>query len=423
MLSGLQFIAKKFPDLCHMHPKELSIADFTYHLPEEKIALYPAVPRDGSKLLIFNKGHISEAIYRQLDHYLTADSVLIFNDTRVIKSRLHFQKATGAVIEIFCLEPYGNFTDYATHFQQTGEVLWKCLIGKAGKWKEKRLSKKIFVSGVDVLLTAELIEKLSDAYVVRLSWTPSSISFGEIINVAGATPLPPYIKRAAEKSDENNYQTIYSAHEGSVAAPTAGLHFTGHMMNTLHQKGITTLFTTLHVGAGTFKPVKSEKMEGHAMHTEWMNITIPFLEDLFKNINRQIISVGTTATRTLESIYWMGNKILNHAAIKEDELKIAQWEVYDTQKHHAPREAVAALIDWLKDRDQDHLLIETEIIIAPGYSFKIVDGLITNFHQPKSTLLLLVSALIGDGWKKVYDYALHNDFRFLSYGDGCLLLP
>lgn len=406
-----------------MHPKDLSIDDFTYELPDEKIALYPAHPRDSSRLLIYKKDHISEDIYRNIGEHLPENSCLVFNDTRVIKSRILFQKSTGSVIEIFCLEPHETFTDYDMLFQQTGSSLWKCMIGKAGKWKEKQLSKKMTIDRHEVTLYAELIEKLPDAYVVKFSWTPANIAFGDVISEAGVTPLPPYIKRSANKEDETTYQTVYSAHEGSVAAPTAGLHFTDDMIDNFNQKGIGTLFTTLHVGAGTFKPVKSETMEGHIMHGEWMNISIDFLQQLLENIDKKIISVGTTATRTLESIFWMGNKVLNNRNIDISDLEISQWEVYDTQKIHSTKECIEALISWIKGLHQTHLLIETEIIIAPEYSFKIVQGLITNFHQPKSTLLLLVAALAGNDWKKIYDYALENNFRFLSYGDGCLILP
>ncbi len=406
-----------------MHPKDLSITDFTYPLPQEKIALYPVHPRDSSKLLIYDKQAISEDIYRNLDRHLPQHAVLVFNDTRVIKSRIHFPKKTGALIEIFCLEPYGDFTDYETQFQRTGTALWKCMIGKAGKWKEKQLSKSLIIAGRDVALTAELVKKLPDAYVVRLSWLPKEITFGEVIQAAGATPLPPYIKRKLSKQDEKDYQTIYSINRGSVAAPTAGLHFTDEMMAGFYKKAIPALFTTLHVGAGTFKPVKSGTMEGHVMHSERMNISLDFLQDLFQKLDGKIISVGTTATRTLESIYWMGNKILNGKKIREEELRVSQWEAYDEQKCHSARDAVAALIEWIRQSAQTHLMIETGIIIAPGYDFKIVKGLISNFHQPRSTLLLLVAALVGESWEEIYDYALTHDFRFLSYGDGCLLLP
>lgn len=406
-----------------MHPKELSIDDFTYDLPADKIALYPVHPRDSSRLLVYKKGMISEDIYRNIEKYLPDQTTLVFNDTRVIKSRILFPKTTGAVIEIFCLEPYEQFIDYETLFQQRGSSLWKCMIGKAGKWRDKFLTRDIVIGDAAVTLRAELIKRLADSYVVKFDWTPAGFTLGEILTAAGVTPLPPYIKRTATKDDEKDYQTVYSVHKGSVAAPTAGLHFSEAMMASFHKKGIATLFTTLHVGAGTFKPVKSPTMEGHIMHEEWINISVVFLQQLLANLDHTIVSVGTTSTRTLESIYWMGNKILNDRNITPEALKISQWEVYDSTVAHDPQSAVQALLHWIVRHDMSHLLIETGIIIAPGYQYKIVSGLVTNFHQPKSTLLLLVAAFMGSDWITMYDYALTHNFRFLSYGDGCLIIP
>ena len=351
------------------------------------------------------------------------NSVLVFNDTKVVKSRIFFQNETGATIEVFCLEPHGENIDYELHFQQTHEAVWTCLIGKVAKWRQPKLSKTLLIDGKEVVLSVEMVEKLADSYVVKFTWTSEEIAFADIMNAAGVTPLPPYIKRVADKIDEETYQTVYSEHEGSVAAPTAGLHFTERVLEDLKNKGITSLFTTLHVGAGTFKPVKAEVMEEHIMHSEVINLTLDFLQDILNKVDQPIITVGTTSTRTLESVYWMGNKILNNPSITFEELKIAQWTPYETEVQHPAKEAVEALINWLKEKEQTHLSIETGIIIAPGYDYKLVKGLITNFHQPQSTLLLLVSALIGDEWKRIYQYALDNDFRFLSYGDGSLLLP
>lgn len=406
-----------------MHPKSLQIKNFSYDLPKDKIALHPVSPRDKAKLLVYRGGQIEEDTYKNLYRHLPENAVLVFNDTKVVNARIHFPKSTGAVIEVFCLEPYGAYTDHEHFFAQTKKVQWKCMIGKASKWKEKQLHKKLMIDGTEVILTAELIKRLEDAFVVQLSWTPGNIPHGEILEAAGSIPLPPYIKRPAEKEDIQDYQTIYSAHDGSVAAPTAGLHFTDSMLDTLQKKEIPLLFTTHHVGAGTFKPVTSENMEGHVMHNEWMNLSTEFLEKLLDLPDRQIISVGTTSTRALESVYWMGNKILNQPEISPQDLPVTQWEVYENQETHPPEEAIKTLLNWLKDRDLKHWMVETGIIIAPGYSFKIIDGLITNFHLPQSTLLLLVSALIGEDWKKVYQYALHHDFRFLSYGDGSILIP
>lgn len=404
-----------------MHPKELRIQDFTYDLPDDRIAFRPVHPRDSSQLLVYKQGDIYKDTYHHIRKYLPEKTTLVFNDTRVINSRIYFPKETGAVIEVFCLEPYGQFVDYESFLALNGRARWKCMIGKASKWKNKYLTKSIDIDGKNVELKAELVKKLPDAYVVELSWSPEEISHAHIIDCAGETPLPPYIKRSVETTDLNDYQTVYSDREGSVAAPTAGLHFTEELLADFNEHGISSLFTTLHVGAGTFKPVKSETMKGHIMHEEWMVITIDFLEKLKVKLATPIISVGTTSTRTLESIYWMGNKVLNNP--QAEHLGISQWEVYDVVEQHEPAEAIDALIQWIKHKNQTHLIIETGIIIAPSYEFKIVDGLITNFHLPQSTLLLLVAAFIGKDWKEVYHYALEHGFRFLSYGDGSLLLP
>jgi S-adenosylmethionine:tRNA ribosyltransferase-isomerase len=407
-----------------MHPKNLSISDFDYSLPEEKIAIYPLAERDQSKLLIYKNGNISEDIYKNIADHLPGKSLLVFNDTKVIKARILFQKITGSVIEIFCLEPYEKIKDYAVVLQQNNSARWKCMIGGAGKWKETFLEKIIDINGEKIILKAGLIEKLSDAYVVELSWTPGNFSFAEIIEHAGETPLPPYIKRKAEESDVERYQSIYSAHEGSVAAPTAGLHFTKEIFSSLQKKNIDTGFVTLHVGAGTFKPVKSERMEQHEMHAEWIDVSTKFIEELISHISHGIFCVGTTSVRTIESLYWMGLKIFLNPEIDFDDLKIKQWDVYeDPLKNNncSAEDALKALIHFLKGKKTDRLFIQTQIIIAPGYSFKIANGMITNFHQPKSTLLLLVAAMAGKKWKEIYDYALTHDFRFLSYGDGCFI--
>lgn len=407
-----------------MHPKNLSINDFDYHLPEEKIAVYPLKKRDESKLLVYKNEIISEDIYRNIANHLPENSLLIFNDTKVIKARILFKKITGAVIEIFCLEPHEKINDYTIVLAQKNSVRWKCMIGGAGKWKEKFLEKEITINNETVILKAALVEKLSDAYVVELSWNPGNFSFAEIIEHAGETPLPPYIKRKAEESDSETYQTIYSLHEGSVAAPTAGLHFTEEIFSSLKKKNIATAFVTLHVGAGTFKPVKAESMEGHEMHAEWIDVSIHFIEQLIENISHQIFCVGTTSVRTVESLYWMGLKTFMNPDIEFERLKIEQWEVYDKETfpgNISATDCLISLFNYLIGKKLDRLFIQTQIIIAPGYSFKIIDGMITNFHQPKSTLLLLVAAMIGKEWKEIYEYALTHQYRFLSYGDGCLI--
>jgi len=407
-----------------MHPKDISIDDFDYVLPEEKIAIYPLTQRDSSKLLIYKNEKVSEDVYRNLAEYLPPNSFLVFNDTKVIKARILFQKPTGGVIEIFCLEPHEKISDYAVVLQQQNSSRWKCMIGGAGKWKEKFLLKKFLIDGKEITLKASLVEKLSDAYVVELSWNPGSYSLAEIMEHSGQTPLPPYIKRKAEESDAEKYQTIYSHYEGSVAAPTAGLHFTKEIFSSLKNKNIQTGFVTLHVGAGTFKPVKAEKMEGHEMHAEWIDVSAAFIEQLINNISQQVFCVGTTSVRTLESLYWMGMKAFLHPEIEFEKLKINQWEVYEdalSKTKLSAKDSLTALSDYLMSKNLKRLFVQTQIIIAPGYEFKITKGIITNFHQPKSTLLLLVSALIGENWKKIYEYALSHDFRFLSYGDGCLI--
>jgi S-adenosylmethionine:tRNA ribosyltransferase-isomerase len=407
-----------------MHPKNLSISDFDYSLPEEKIAVYPLPKRDQSKLLIYQNGNISEDIYRNIADHLPENSFLIFNDTKVIKARILFQKKTGAIIEIFCLEPHEKINDYAVVLSQKNSTKWKCMIGGAGKWKEKFLEKEIQIGGNKIVLKAQLVEKLKDAYVVELSWNPGDYSFAEIIDHAGETPLPPYIKRKAEESDAERYQSIYSHYEGSVAAPTAGLHFTKEIFSSLKKKNIDTGFVTLHVGAGTFKPVKSSNMEGHEMHAEWIDVSTQFLQQLIDNLSQGVLCVGTTSVRTVESLYWMGLKTFLNPEISFADLKINQWEVYEEPlKNNVcnAKDALQSLLKYLQNKKTERLFIQTQIIIAPGYSYKISNGIVTNFHQPKSTLLLLVSAMIGKNWRKIYDYALTHNFRFLSYGDGCLI--
>ena len=407
-----------------MHPKDISINDYDYFLPGEKIAFFPLEERDQSKLLIYKNGEIAEDIYLNLAAYLPEKSFLVFNNTRVIKARILFTKSTGAVIEIFCLEPYEAINDYAVVLQKKKSVRWKCMIGGAGKWKQKFLEKRIIINSEQVTLTASLIEKLSDAYVVEFRWLPGEYSFAEIIEHAGKTPLPPYIKREAGENDAERYQTIYSKYEGSVAAPTAGLHFTEKIFSSLEEKNIEPGFITLHVGAGTFKPVKSKKMEGHEMHAEWIDVSTDFIEQLLKNIPDGIFCVGTTSVRTVESLYWMGIKAMNKPAISMEDIEIKQWEVYeDNMKNNfvAVEDALKSLLRFLQRENTERLFIKTQLIIAPGYRFRIVKGMITNFHQPKSTLLLLVAAMTGKVWGEIYDYALENNFRFLSYGDGCLI--
>ena len=407
-----------------MHAKDISILDYTYSLPDNRIAAFPLPQRDDSKLLIYQAGSIQEERYKNIAHYLPANSLLVFNNTRVIQARILFQKSTGALIEIFCLEPYETMNEYSSIMAKKEKVRWKCLIGGAGKWKEGPLVKKLTIQDSNATLEARLVEKLPDAYVVELSWQPVHFSFAEIIEFAGDTPLPPYIKRKPDEADKERYQTIYAKHDGSVAAPTAGLHFTPTIFSSLLQKNISTAYITLHVGAGTFKPVKAATLLDHEMHAEWIDVTAAGINSLLENINNGIIAVGTTSLRTLESLYWMGVKTTLHPNATMEALMIHQWDVYESplaNSNISVTSAFTSLLNWMKKNNSERIIAQTQILIAPGYQFKVAKAIITNFHQPQSTLLLLVAAAIGANWKKVYDYALDNDFRFLSYGDGSLL--
>jgi S-adenosylmethionine:tRNA ribosyltransferase-isomerase len=404
-----------------MHPKHLLISDFTYDLPHEKIAAHPLHQRDRSKILIYKNGEIKEDIYKNIADHLPKDSFLIFNNTKVIPARVLFKKETGGIIEIFCLEPYEE--EYNVVMNKTGAAEWKCMIGGASKWNKGPLKKMINIKGIEVSIAATLTQKLPDAYVTEFSWQPSNFSFAEIIDAVGEIPLPPYIKRASEETDKERYQTIYAEHRGSVAAPTAGLHFTEHVFSSLKNKNINTDHITLHVGAGTFKPVRSETIQEHEMHAEWMDVSISFLKNLQANINNNIVAVGTTSLRTIESLYWMGVKSYLNINCTLQQLEIKQWEVYEeplSTQDLSLQTALEYLIKWIQTNDLQRLFIKTQILIAPEYIFKIATALVTNFHQPGSTLLLLVAAITKD-WKKIYDHALQNDYRFLSYGDGCLL--
>ncbi len=422
------------------NPKNISIQDYTYSLHEERIAKYPLTERDASKLLIYKAGGIAEDIYRNITHHIPENSLLIFNNTKVVEARLLFQKPTGGVIEIFCLEPHEQYADITTTMLQKGKVLWQCLVGGVSKWKagqvlEKRIKLKEIASlhlwrgsqEKEIILHARYIEKRIDSFIIELSWSPMELSFAEVLHHAGAIPLPPYIKRAVEESDAERYQTLYAHFDGSVAAPTAGLHFTDTIFQKLKDKNILTDFVTLHVGAGTFKPVKSDTMQEHEMHAEWVDVSRTTIENIINNLDNNIIAVGTTSLRTIESLYWLGVKqslVLSRKSGGEPDrsLSLLQWEAYElAEKNISVKSALKTLLQWLDKNKLEKLVAKTQILIAPGYEFKIIKGLITNFHQPQSTLLLLVAALIGDDWRKVYDYALQNNFRFLSYGDGSLL--
>jgi len=409
-----------------MNPGNLLIKDFTYDLAEDRIAKYPLPERDASKLLVYKDGKITEDVYKNLDRHLPANSLLVFNDTRVIEARLLFQKSTGGIIEIFCLEPHEQYSDITTAMNQHGKALWQCLVGGASKWKHGQiLEKKIGLSN-EIILHARYVEKKIDCFVIEFSWNDDSLNFAEILHHAGVIPLPPYIKRAAERSDEERYQTIYAHHEGSVAAPTAGLHFTEHVFKTLQSKNIKTDFVTLHVSAGTFKPVKSETIREHEMHAEFINVSRETIENIFQNLSENVIPVGTTSLRTIESLYWLGVKLSTGneqlTMAQGESIELDQWECYELEKMNVePKRALETLIHLMQKENIGRLITKTQILIAPPYKTRIASALITNFHQPQSTLLLLVAALIKEDWRKVYDYALQHDFRFLSYGDGCLL--
>ena len=403
-------------------PKNISISDYTYSLPDERIAVHPAIERDAAKLLVYSNGNIKEDIYKNIALHLPENSLLIFNNTRVINARIRFQKQTGGVIEIFCLKPYEVINEYSAIMNKKGSVRWKCMIGGVSKWKGGELKKEWAMGNRQWAMNAKLVEKLTDAYIIEFSWEPAYLSFAEVIAQAGDIPLPPYIKRNTEISDSERYQTIYAKDEGSVAAPTAGLHFTKEIFENLGKKNIQIDFVTLHVGAGTFKPVKAATMQEHEMHAEWIDVSVKTIEQLYSSIDKPIIAVGTTSLRTLESLYWMGLKVLLQPSLKQ--VQISQWEVYEKPlaiNNIAAKTALGELLNWMRRNDLTHLFTQTQILIAPGYSFKIVNALITNFHQPRSTLLLLVAAAVGKDWKKIYDHALQHDFRFLSYGDGSLL--
>jgi S-adenosylmethionine:tRNA ribosyltransferase-isomerase len=401
-----------------INPRQISISGYDYLLPESRIAEYPKEERDSSKLLIAHDHKISEDVFKNIASYLPSSSLIVFNDTRVVEARILFQKPTGARIEIFCLEPDTRYPDITTAFATTKSVYWKCLVGNASAWPaELILEKKI--SG-KYSIHAKIISRQKDYFLIQLSWVPENLSFAEILQYAGVVPLPPYIKRKAEPSDAERYQTIYARLSGSVAAPTAGLHFTPQVIQDLSNKNITRNFVTLHVGAGTFKPVKTETTGEHDMHAEVIDINRSLIENILDKINDPIIAVGTTSMRTLESLYWIGVKLSTDKNIPQSGLQVKQWEPYDHPSEMAAASALTAILNWMELNHTDTLIAQTSLMIVPAYRFRIVTVLITNFHQPRSTLLLLVAAFIGEEWKSVYSYALENDFRFLSYGDSCL---
>jgi S-adenosylmethionine:tRNA ribosyltransferase-isomerase len=428
------------------NPQELSIKDFSYDLPEERIAQFPLEARDQSKLLIWKEGQINETLFNQLSSLLEVGDALYFNNTRVIHARVFFFKESGAKVEIMCLEPLDS-SDTQVAFQQKKSATWKVMIGNSKRWKEGVLTKELSLNENKFTLKVQKLSQNEDTYTIRFAWD-ADISFAEMIEMAGVLPLPPYMNRDVEGEDENRYQTVYAKHDGSVAAPTAGLHFTENVIQSLHLKGISTNYLTLHVGAGTFKPVKAETMQGHQMHEERIHIEKSIIGKLLSQVegkSGRIVAVGTTSLRSLESIYWFGRRLFMQRD-KWDEIEhlyVEQWEPYplridnyelgildkeiqtqgfdSAQPELDLQTSLQAILDWMQYKDKTVLTGATQIIIAPPYKIKVADAIITNFHQPESTLLLLVSAFVGDDWKRIYEYALANDFRFLSYGDSSIL--
>lgn len=405
-----------------MHsPKQLNILDFSYDLPDDKIAKFPLDNRDESKLLVYKNATITDAIFRQIDTFLPENSLVVFNNTRVVHARLLFNRLTGAQIEIFCIEPLHHL-DYQQAFVSKQSSTWKCMVGNAKKWKEEWLEKRVETPLGEVVLKAEKKGNSGELTVVEFTWNNNHLAFAEVLHYAGILPLPPYLNRKTEAADEERYQTVYAKVAGSVAAPTAGLHFTPAVFEQLKQKQITVDEVTLHVGAGTFKPVKAEVLADHEMHEETLYVELSTLKNIAYCLlhKKTLVAVGTTSTRTLESLFWHGVKILLNKA--GDEVEIKQWDAYELGLGNiTPLQSVTAIIEKMKKDNENVLVGSTQIILAPGYQFRLVDALITNFHQPENTLILLIAAFVGNDWRKIYNHALKNNYRFLSYGDSSLL--
>lgn len=409
--------------------KNIRIDDYDYPLPEERIAKFPMEQRDHSKLLCLKGDNISENHFYDLPNLLPEDTLLVFNDTKVIHARLFFQKETGATIEVFCLEPHGMAVSQS--FEQRERSTWTCFIGNNKKWKSGPLTLQFSIDSTkssttalntQYSITASRREAVGNAWIVDFEWT-GGLSFAEVIEAAGVIPLPPYLNRQAEASDATRYQTVYAHHDGSVAAPTAGLHFTPEVFSHLKQRGIDTEYITLHVGAGTFKPVSTPTIGEHEMHVEPVRVTADNLRHIIAHEGKPLIAVGTTTVRTLESLYWFGVQLQNNPTL--DHMHIRQWDPYELETQALSLSHIQAfenILRWMEQHDIDCLDGATQLMIAPGYQYRVINGLVTNFHQPKSTLLLLVSALIGDRWHDCYRFALDHGFRFLSYGDSCLFL-
>ena len=396
--------------------RSICIDQYDYPLPEDRIAKYPLAERDASKLLVLKDGQLQASQFKHIGDFLPPKALLVFNETKVIRARLRFQKATGSQIEIFCLEPE---EDYQIAFSSASPVRWKCLVGNSKRWREGKLQMSLNVNGNEVVLTAERVEKNDQYSEIEFSWSPSGLPFASVLEAAGEIPLPPYLNREAEPEDRDRYQTVFARYDGSVAAPTAGLHFTKPLLQQLQHQGFELDEVTLHVGAGTFRPVATATIGEHAMHSETIIVRKSLLENLLRHLESDIIPVGTTSTRTLESLYWIG-MMLHEKGTELRELHVEQWYPYENHPSLTTQEALHHIINYMELHQLTRIEASTALMIVPGYQMKVITGLITNFHQPKSTLLLLVSALIGDQWKKAYQYALDNGFRFLSYGDSCI---
>ncbi len=400
------------------NPPEIKISNFDYPLEEENIAKYPLSERDKAKLLsLTSDKKIEEKYFYDLPEMLDSNTFLILNDTKVVHARLLFQKESGSVIEIFCLEPMNK--DIQLAYAQKGSCEWKCLIGNNKKWKQETISSSFVDKENQLTLTAKRLYQENETWIVEFSWDREDLSFAEVLQYMGHVPLPPYLKRKDEESDKEDYQTVYAHQEGSVAAPTAGLHFSENTFKQLADKGVKTCFVTLHVGAGTFKPVSTETIDRHVMHTEQIVLKKENIEELLANLDKRVMCVGTTSVRTIESLYWHGVKVLKNGN-RYSEIDVKQWDPYQEECRISARESLQAILESMEQENRNVLIGQTQLMIAPGYEYRIVDAMITNFHQPKSTLLLLVSAMIGEDWKRVYQFALENNYRFLSFGDACM---
>ncbi|MFC6997867.1 S-adenosylmethionine:tRNA ribosyltransferase-isomerase [Rufibacter roseus] len=406
------------------NPRQIAISDFTYDLPDELIAQYPLEARDQSRLLLYKNGRIADHQFKDLPSVLPPQSLLVFNDTKVVQARLRFQKPTGGTIELFCLEPLEPVRELQGAMQQTQSVVWKCLVGNNKRWREGRLELPLGSQPQDGTLWAERLAPAEEGFAIHFTWSPGHKTFAEVLELVGLLPLPPYMNRDAQPEDQERYQTVYASEQGAVAAPTAGLHFTPQVLEQLQKQGHQQAFVTLHVGAGTFKPVKAELMEYHYMHGEQMSVSRAFVEQLLHRLQHPIIPVGTTSMRTLESLYWLGAGLsLGLLPQDEEEQHVPQWFPYDVKTNLSAQESLESVLQHMDRHRISHLQANTRILIAPGYKFRLCNGIVTNFHQPQSTLLLLVSAMIGSSWQKVYKHAVANNYRFLSYGDSSLLLP